>query len=59
MKKIVLVEVSYHSPSEVLKNFNDIQNMCINIFGRERSIEDGVMLRWRVEFRSVLEKTVI
>ncbi|XP_024394769.1 F-box protein At5g46170 isoform X2 [Physcomitrium patens] len=58
-KKTILAEVSDHSPSEVLKNFKEIQNLRIELPGGELGIEDGVLLKWRAEFGSTLESCVI
>lgn len=58
-KKVVLAEVSHHSPGEVLKNFKEIQNLRIELPGGELGVEDGVLLRWRAEFGSTLESCVI
>eukprot|EP00252_Welwitschia_mirabilis_P019326 TRINITY_DN443_c1_g1_i2.p1 TRINITY_DN443_c1_g1~~TRINITY_DN443_c1_g1_i2.p1 ORF type:complete len:375 (+),score=47.96 TRINITY_DN443_c1_g1_i2:844-1968(+) len=58
-KKVVLAELSHHSPSEVLKNFKEIENLRIELPGGELGVDDGVLLRWRAEFGSTLESCVI
>lgn len=54
-----LDEVSHHSPSEVLRNFKEIQKLRIELPGGELGIEDGVLLKWKAEFGSTLESCVI
>lgn len=52
-------EVSHHSPSEVLRNFKEIQKLRIELPRCELGIEDGVLLKWKAEFGSTLESCVI
>lgn len=59
LKKVMLAEVSHHSPGEVLKNFKAIQSLKIELPGGELGIEDGVLLKWRAEFGSTLDSCVI
>lgn len=54
-----LDEVSHHSPSEVLRNFKEIQKLRIELPRCELGIEDGVLLKWKAEFGSTLESCVI
>lgn len=54
-----LDEASHHSPSEVLRNFKEIQKLRIELPGGELGIEDGVLLKWKAEFGSTLENCVI
>lgn len=58
-KRVVLAEVSHHSPGEVLKNFKEIQSLRIELPGGELGIDNGVLLRWKAEFGSTLESCVI
>nr|DAD44195.1 TPA_asm: hypothetical protein HUJ06_002425 [Nelumbo nucifera] len=39
--------VTHHSPTQVLKNFNEIRRLRIELPGGELGIEDGVLLKWR------------
>lgn len=59
LKKSMVIEVSHHSPDEVLKNFKEVQNLRIELLGGELGIEDGVMLKWKAMFGSTLESFVI
>lgn len=54
-----LDEVSHHSPSQVLRNFKEIQKLRIELPRCELGIEDGVLLKWKAEFGSTLESCVI
>ncbi|KAK1326461.1 F-box protein [Acorus calamus] len=58
-KKVVLADVSHHSPCEVLKNFREIRALKIVLPGGELGIDDGALLKWRAEFGSSLEGCVI
>eukprot|EP00268_Persea_americana_P034833 TRINITY_DN3442_c0_g1_i2.p1 TRINITY_DN3442_c0_g1~~TRINITY_DN3442_c0_g1_i2.p1 ORF type:complete len:399 (+),score=45.69 TRINITY_DN3442_c0_g1_i2:510-1706(+) len=52
-------DVSHHSPTEVLKNFNEIRTLRIELPGGELGIDDGVLLKWKAEFGSTLDSCVI
>ncbi|KAF3784914.1 F-box protein [Nymphaea thermarum] len=54
-----LSEISHHSPTEVLKNFNEIQSLSIVLPGGELGVEDGVLLKWKADFGSTLDSCVI
>ncbi|KAK1268166.1 F-box protein [Acorus gramineus] len=58
-KKVVLADVSHHSPGEVLKNFREIRALKIVLPGGELGIDDGALLKWRAEFGSSLEGCAI
>ncbi|KAF8408852.1 hypothetical protein HHK36_004921 [Tetracentron sinense] len=51
--------VSHHSPTQVLKNFNEILRLRIELPSGELGIEDGVLLKWRADFGSTLDNCVI
>jgi|UniRef100_A0A2N9GSN4 hypothetical protein len=51
--------VTHHSPTQVLKNFNEIRFLRIELPSGELGIEDGVLLKWRADFGSTLEDCVI
>ncbi|CAN7070715.1 unnamed protein product [Brassica oleracea var. botrytis] len=51
--------VTHHSPTQVLKNFNEIRFLRIELPAGELGIDDGVLLKWRAEFGSTLENCVI
>lgn len=51
--------VSHHSPTQVLKNFNEIKLLRIELPSGELGIDDGVLLRWRADFGSTLDNCVI
>ncbi|KAF8391036.1 hypothetical protein HHK36_023336 [Tetracentron sinense] len=51
--------VSHHSPTQVLKNFNEIRSLRIELPSGELGIEDGVLVKWRANFGSTLENCVI
>ncbi|KAJ7198884.1 hypothetical protein O6H91_09G034900 [Diphasiastrum complanatum] len=53
------VDVSHHSPVEVLNNFRAIQNLRIELPGGELGTEEGVLLKWKADFGSTLENCVI
>ncbi|KAJ7571701.1 hypothetical protein O6H91_01G173700 [Diphasiastrum complanatum] len=53
------VDISHHSPGEVLKNFSAIRNLRIELPGGELGIEEGVLLKWKAEFGNSLENCVI
>ncbi|KAK6917155.1 F-box domain [Dillenia turbinata] len=51
--------VTHHSPTQVLKNFNEIRLLKIELPTGELGIEDGVLLKWRADFGSTLDNCVI
>ncbi|KAK4271863.1 hypothetical protein QN277_020493 [Acacia crassicarpa] len=51
--------VTHHSPTQVLKNFNEIRFLRIELPSGELGIEDGVLLKWRADFGSTLDNCVI
>ncbi|PIA30190.1 hypothetical protein AQUCO_05700117v1 [Aquilegia coerulea] len=51
--------VTHHSPTQVLKHFNEIRNLRIELPSGELGIEDGVLLKWRADFGSTLDNCVI
>uniref|UniRef100_A0A7N0RDM6 F-box domain-containing protein n=1 Tax=Kalanchoe fedtschenkoi TaxID=63787 RepID=A0A7N0RDM6_KALFE len=51
--------VTHHSPTQVLKNFNEIRFLKIELPTGELGIDDGVLLKWRADFGSTLDKCVI
>ncbi|KAI3680918.1 hypothetical protein L6452_35697 [Arctium lappa] len=51
--------VTHHSPTQVLKNFNEIRFLKIELPSGELGIEDDVLLRWRADFGSTLDNCVM
>ncbi|XP_059665737.1 F-box protein At5g46170 [Cornus florida] len=51
--------VTHHSPTQVLKNFNEIRFLRIELPSGELGIDDGVLLKWRADFGSTLDDCVI
>ncbi|KAE8715351.1 F-box protein [Hibiscus syriacus] len=51
--------LTHHSPTQVLRNFNDLRFLRIELPGGELGIGDGVMLKWRAEFGSTIDNCVI
>ncbi|XP_038996552.1 F-box protein At5g46170-like [Hibiscus syriacus] len=51
--------VTHHSPTQVLRNFNEIRFLRIELPSGELSIDDGILLRWRADFGSTLDNCVI
>ncbi|CAH8337512.1 unnamed protein product [Eruca vesicaria subsp. sativa] len=51
--------VTHHSPTQVLRNFDEIRYLRIELPSGELGIEEGVLLKWRAEFGSTLDKCVI
>ena len=51
--------VTHHSPTRVLKNFNEIRFLRIELPSGELGIDDGVLLKWRADFGSTLDNCVI
>lgn len=52
-------KVTHHSPTQVLKNFNEIKVLRIELPSGELGIDEGVLLKWRAEFGSTLDNCVI
>ncbi|CAI9113121.1 OLC1v1013663C1 [Oldenlandia corymbosa var. corymbosa] len=51
--------VTHHSPTQVLRNFNEIKFLRIELPSGELGIDDGVLLKWRADFGSTLDNCVI
>ncbi|XWS19867.1 hypothetical protein CRYUN_Cryun31cG0053200 [Craigia yunnanensis] len=51
--------VTHHSPTQVLRNFNEIRFLRIELPSGELGIDDGVLLKWRADFGSTLDNCVI
>ncbi|KAI4297622.1 hypothetical protein L6164_037506 [Bauhinia variegata] len=51
--------VTHHSPTQVLKNFNEIRFLRIELPSGELGIDDGVLLKWRADFGSTFQNCVI
>ncbi|KAJ6766864.1 F-BOX FAMILY PROTEIN-RELATED [Salix purpurea] len=51
--------VTHHSPTQVLKNFNEISFLRIELPSGELGIDDGILLKWRADFGSTLDNCVI
>ncbi|ESQ39755.1 hypothetical protein EUTSA_v10000919mg [Eutrema salsugineum] len=51
--------VTHHSPTQVLKNFDEVRYLRIELPSGELGIDDGVLLKWRAEFGSTLDSCVI
>ncbi|KAJ7947325.1 F-box family protein [Quillaja saponaria] len=51
--------VTHHSPTQVLKNFNEIRFLRIELPSGELGIDEGVLLKWRADFGSTLDNCVI
>ncbi|CAH8358963.1 unnamed protein product [Eruca vesicaria subsp. sativa] len=51
--------VTHHSPTQVLKSFEEIRYLRIELPSGELGIDDGVLLKWRAEFGSTLDHCVI
>ncbi|KAE8722947.1 F-box protein [Hibiscus syriacus] len=51
--------VTHHSPTQVLRNFNEIRFLRIELPNGELGIDDGILLRWRADFGSTLDNCVI
>ncbi|KAF6147751.1 hypothetical protein GIB67_006724 [Kingdonia uniflora] len=60
--KTLLPQVSQHTshtPDQVLKNFHQVRNLWIELPSGDVGTEDGVLLKWKAEFGSTLQKCVI
>ncbi|PIA41646.1 hypothetical protein AQUCO_02200228v1 [Aquilegia coerulea] len=51
--------VTHHSPTQVLKNFNEIRSLRIELPSGELGIGDAVLLKWRADFGSSLDNCFI
>ncbi|GER54807.1 F-box family protein [Striga asiatica] len=51
--------VAHHSPTQVLKNFNEIKLLRIELPSGELGIDEGVLLKWKANFGSTLDSCVI
>ncbi|KAK3001453.1 hypothetical protein RJ639_021143 [Escallonia herrerae] len=51
--------VTHHSPTQVLKNFNELRSLRIELPSGELGIDDGLLLKWRADFGSTLDNCVI
>ncbi|GMI93577.1 hypothetical protein like AT5G46170 [Hibiscus trionum] len=51
--------VTHHSPTQVLRNFDEIRFLRIELPSGELGIDDGVLLRWKADFGSTLDSCVI
>ncbi|GJV66174.1 F-box protein-like protein [Tanacetum coccineum] len=54
-----VVGVTHHSPTQVLRNFNEIKFLKIELPSGELGIESDVLLKWRADFGSTLSSCVI
>ncbi|XP_055810685.1 F-box protein At5g46170-like [Solanum dulcamara] len=52
-------ERTHHSPTQVLKNFDGIKLLRIELPTGELGIDDGALLKWRADFGSTLHNCVI
>jgi hypothetical protein len=51
--------VTHHSPTQVLKNFNEIRYLRIKLPSGELTTDDEVLLKWRADFGSTLDNCMI
>ncbi|XP_073150581.1 F-box protein At5g46170-like [Henckelia pumila] len=51
--------VTHHSPTQVLRNFNEIKLLRIELPSGELGIDEGVLLKWKADFGSTLDSCVI
>ncbi|KAL5731724.1 hypothetical protein ACHQM5_004425 [Ranunculus cassubicifolius] len=51
--------VTHHSPTQVLKNFNEIRTLRIELPSGELGIGDAVLLKWKADFGSSLDNCFI
>ncbi|KAK4349399.1 hypothetical protein RND71_032154 [Anisodus tanguticus] len=51
--------VTHHSPTQVLKNFDEIKVLRIELPSGELGIDEGGLLKWRADFGSTLDNCVI
>ncbi|KAL6544932.1 hypothetical protein OROMI_023794 [Orobanche minor] len=50
---------THHSPTQVLKNFNEIKLLRIELPSGELGIDEGILLKWKANFGSTLDNCVI
>ncbi|KAL6553164.1 hypothetical protein OROGR_007006 [Orobanche gracilis] len=50
---------THHSPTQVLKNFNEIKLLRIELPSGELGIDEGILLKWKADFGSTLDNCVI
>ncbi|WMV48796.1 hypothetical protein MTR67_042181 [Solanum verrucosum] len=51
--------VTHHSPTQLLKNFDEIKLLRIELPSGELGIDEGALLKWRADFGSTLDNCVI
>ncbi|CAI9773286.1 unnamed protein product [Fraxinus pennsylvanica] len=51
--------VTHHSPTQVLKNFDEIKLLRIELPTGELGIDEGILLKWKADFGSTLDNCVI
>ncbi|KAF8117210.1 hypothetical protein N665_0012s0212 [Sinapis alba] len=51
--------VTHHSPTQVLRSFEEIRYLRIELPSGELGIDEGVLLKWRAEFGSTLDNCAI
>ncbi|KAL3624780.1 hypothetical protein CASFOL_031448 [Castilleja foliolosa] len=51
--------VTHHSPTQVLKNFNEIKLLRIELPSGELGVDEGILLKWKADFGSTLNNCVI
>lgn len=51
--------VTHHSPTQVLKNFDEIKLLRIELPSGELGIDEGILLKWKADFGSTLDNCVI
>ncbi|KAL2484208.1 F-box protein [Forsythia ovata] len=51
--------VTHHSPTQVLRNFNEIKLLRIELPSGELGIDEGILLKWKADFGSTLDNCVI
>ncbi|KAL2502051.1 F-box protein [Forsythia ovata] len=51
--------VTHHSPTQVLRNFNEIKLLRIELPSGEHGIDEGILLKWKADFGSTLDNCVI
>lgn len=57
--KTLFPQLSHHSAEQVLKKFNHIHNLLIELTAGDLGTEDGVLIKWKAEFGSTLQNCVI
>ncbi|KAL2547435.1 Protein transport protein SEC16B-like protein [Forsythia ovata] len=51
--------VTHHSPTQVLRNFNEIKLLRIELSSGELGIDEGFLFKWKADFGSTLDNCVI